>query len=468
MLDFVDQYDDIPLEEHFEFIQDPFMQGYARPDGPHLSVSDRKDDVMRQTYDPRQRLDPEEAYAVENLRVAVHTKLRQPLQVDLDKIYTLYQDIPEPRMSYLPAELRHELLKTLGMTEKKDKNMKSMLRYFSVIEDIKSLGLPLTVHEWNVAMSFATRYVGTTTEVETKAALQLWREMELEAGIKADHATFNILFDAASKAGNFTLAELIYEEMLNRGHWFDRYHHVSLIHFFGLKQNGSAVRAAYRNMVACGEIIDTVTLNCVISSLLRCGEEESAERVYKKMKYSNKAGRPIPELNYTLQKSITKVLIMLAKVAKEHPDMHSKFQDAALLTPDLQTYRILINWYGVKLGNLSKVAQFLDDMKHFRVPLHGSIFLALFKSFNSHSGSFSDWTMQRLDNVWHAFLDALDAGTEGLDISVWMAMAILDAYAKYLTRNQLLDIYEALRARWTLDEVGVQFMLEYLNKLLRN
>ncbi len=464
LLDFVDQYDDGSVEEHLEFIQDPFLRRYAPPNGPKLTVSDHKDDVMLQSFNKRQRHDPEDIRAVEELRIAVLAKLKRPAQVDLDKIYALYQDVPQPRMSYLPARLRHQLLAALAKTERK--NSKSMLRYFAIVADVKDAGFSLTSFEWNTAMSFATRYVGTTTEVETESALHIWREMEQGAGVKANDVTFNILFDVASKAGNFTLAEMVYKEMIVRGYAFTRYHHVSLIHFFGLKQNGSGVRAAYKNMVEAGEIIDTIALNCVISSLLRCGEEESAERVYEKMKLSNEAGRNIPDRNYNMQKCITRVLMMFARVARVHPDMHSGFQHAALLTPDLQTYRILINWYGVRIGNLPKVAQFLDEMKFFRIPLHGAIFLSLFKAFHAHGGAHSDWSIQRLDSVWEAFLESLDVGIEGLHITTWMAMAILKAFSRYSDREQLLDVYEALRTRWDLDGVNSKFMLDFLSRLL--
>ncbi|RYO88359.1 hypothetical protein DL764_008736 [Monosporascus ibericus] len=464
LLEFVDQYDDSSVGEHLDFVHDPYMRKYARPDGPKLTVSDRREDVMLEPFDSRQRQDVEETKAVEDLRVAVLTKLKRPAQIDSERVYALYQEIPEPRISHLPARLRHQLLAALGTIERKDS--KSMLRYFAVVADVKNSGFSLTSYEWNTAMSFATRYVGTSTEVETEAALHIWREMEHDAGVKANEVTFNILFDVASKAGNFTLAEMVYREMINRGYTFNRYHHVSLIHFFGLKQNGSGVRAAYRHMVEAGEIIDTITLNCVLSSLLRCGEEESAERLYEKMKNSTEAGRNIPDRNYTIQKSITKVLMMFARLAKAHPDMRPSFQHAALLAPDLQTYRILVNWYGIRLGNLPKVAQFLDEMKFFRVPLHGAIFLALFKSFHIHGGPGSDWSAQRLESVWNAFLNALDTKTEGLHISTWMAMAILRAFSRYSDREQMLDIYEALRSRWNLDLVNSQFMLDFLNKLL--
>ncbi|KAK6824824.1 hypothetical protein PG987_012318, partial [Apiospora arundinis] len=268
-------------------------------------------------------------------------------------------------------------------------------------------------------------------DVEAEAALHLWREMEHDVGVKGNEVTFNILFDVASKAGKFALAEMIYQEMNTRGFQFNRFHHVSLIHFFGLKMDGGGVRAAYRQMVNASEIIDSTVLNCVMAGLLRCGEEDSALQLYNKMKATDRRSKIIPERNYTLQKKMTKVFLMFARVGRKHPELQRGFQSTSLTTPDLYTYRILVNHFGVKLGDMSKVAQFLDEMKFFRVPLHGSVFLALFKGFNRYGNTEgSDWSTQRLESVWHAFLDAHDDGADGLYISTWMAMWILRSFAE--------------------------------------
>ncbi|CAJ2511256.1 Uu.00g068810.m01.CDS01 [Anthostomella pinea] len=465
LLGFLDQYDETTVDEHLEYLRDPYMRKYAPADGPNLSVSDRTEDVELQSVGKLYRGRSRECEEVQLLRKALYTKLRHPGRVGLDTIWALYQAVPEPRAAHMSSSVRHLLFATLSTTERKDH--KSMLRYFAVVADVKNSGFTLTRKEWHGAMSFASRYVATTTEVETEAALRLWRDMEVNAGIKGNEVTFNILFDSASKAGKFNLAEMIYEEMTTRGFPFSRYHHVSLIHFFGLKQVASGVRAAYKEMIEAGEIIDTVVLNCVIAGFIRCGEEDAADRVYEKMKASNANLKVVPHRDYTMQKSITKVLMMFAKVGKKHPDMRSNFQQAALLSPDLRTYRILITHYGVRLGDLTKVSQFLDEMKLYKVPLHGSIFLALFKSFAVYGGRGSDWSSSRLDSVWDAFLSALDSGADGLTIGTWLAMAVLNAFSKHSSRDQLLDIYECLRSRWDLNTADSEFMLGFLNRLLQ-
>ncbi|KAI0442877.1 hypothetical protein F4803DRAFT_517696 [Xylaria telfairii] len=465
LLKIVDYYDDAPVEEYVKFHRDPYLRNYATADGPNIVVSDRREDIELQTVDGDREPVDEEFGPAWNLWLALVARHRRPAHVSLDTIWDLYQALPEPRPTHISTRARYLLMSALASGEQK--NQKSMLRYFAVVADIKNCGLALTSFQWNWAISFASRYVAITTEVEVEAALQLWRSMEKDAKIRGTEVTFNILFDCASKAGKFTLAEMIYHEMSHRRYGFNRYHHVSLIHFFGLRQDSDGARAAYREMVEAGEMIDTVVCNCLIASFIRCGEEQSAEHVYEKMKASNKEINVLPHRDYTMAKAISKVLRMFARVGYRYPDMRSIFQKTVLLSPDLHTYRILINHYGLRLGNLSKVAQFLDEMKAYRVPLNGVIFLALFKAFAVHGGRHSEWDARRLDSVWEAFLDAMDAGADGLYISTWMAMAALEAHTHYATRDDMLDIYEALRRRWELDETNSQYMLQFLQGLLQ-
>ncbi|KAI1427467.1 hypothetical protein F5Y12DRAFT_736816 [Xylaria sp. FL1777] len=464
VLGIVDYYDDISVDESLKFYKDPYFRKYAFADGPNIKVSDKPEDLELQTiYGDRNPLE-EEPESARDLRLALAFRNRHPTQVSLETIWDLYQALPEPRPTYLTAVTRHLLTAALASGERKDET--SMLRYFAVIADIKNAGFALTSFQWNTAISFATGYVATITVVELEAALRLWRQMEKEAGLRANDVTLNILFDTASKAGKFHLAEMIYKEMSTRGLAFNRYHYTTVIHFFGLKQDSSGVRAGYREMVEAGEIIDTVVLNCLIASFIRCGEESSAEHVYEKMKASNKDLPIPPHKDYTIAKAITKVLAMFARIGKRHPSMRPTFQKSALLSPDLQTYRILINHYGLRLGNLSKVAQFLEEMTAFMIPLNGVVFLALFQSFALHGGLGSDWSAQRLHSVWNAFLDAFDSEAEGLYISTWLAMAILEAHARYATRDEILHVYDCLQSRWDLDDKNSQYMLHFLEKLL--
>ncbi|KAL1877599.1 hypothetical protein VTK73DRAFT_8508 [Phialemonium thermophilum] len=467
LLDLVDHQDAGTVEEHLRLVRDPYLRGYAAADGPNIVVSDKKEDIEHPAVDHILEPDSEVEATLSHLRNAVMLRLKKPYKAELRWIYRIYRRLPEPRMSYVPSRLRHLLLRVLAQPRHKD--FRAMLRYLAVVTDVKNSGIRLTRAEWNSAISFASKCVAAAGDEEVESALNLWREMEQSGGIRGNEVTFNVLFSVASKAGKFMLAERIYKEMENRGYTFTRYHYVSLIHFFGLKRDADGVRAAYRDMVNSKEIIDTVVLNCVISGLLRSGEADAAERVYERMKGTVQGSAQPPPRDYQHQKVLTKLLMVSARTAEVRPDMEATFQARARLAPDLRTYRLLIHHYAVEVGDLSKVVQYLDDMKRFHVPMSGAIFLMLFKGFYLHGGhERSAWSAERLDGILKALFDALDRGTHGVRIETWLVMWVLRALKKCSpSRERLLQAYEELQGRSKLDERRARFMAEFLEKFLK-
>lgn len=159
---------------------------------------------------------------------------------------------------------------------------------------------------------------------------------------------------------------------------------------------------------------------------------------------------------------------MFAKIARRHPSSHATLQSLTPLTPDIQTYRILVNHYGVKRGDLPRAAAYIDEMKFFRIPLHHAIFLALFKGFATHGGyPRSAWSERRLLGIWNALLDALDGGAaEGVEIRMWLAVWALRAFARCSGRERVLAVYDALKARWVLGEAEEMWMVDFLSSLV--
>jgi pentatricopeptide repeat protein len=386
---------------------------------------------------------------------------------DPSEIYKLYRDLPAPRVPYLESDTRHRLLRHLAIVERKDEE--SMLRYFSVIDDMKNTSIPLTTLEWTSAISFAARYVNRSTEVEVEAALQMWREMEQVVGVTPNDATFNVLFDVACKAGKFTLAEMIYEEMGTRGFKYNRFHHVSQIHFHGLKGESDGARAAYRALVEAGEIVDTVVLNAMISALTHSHEVAAAENVYERMKRAHlgKKYSRLPPKDFKLRRALNRALLKHAKLGREDPEKFEEFREKSIIAPDTQTFRILINYFAIRAGELDKVAKYLDDMKLFEIPLHGALFLALLKGFTLHGGiRYTEWTDDKLESVWESFIRAIDDGAEGLYISKWIAIWMLRAFLKCSGKSRAIDAWEELRERWTPSEAELDYIMRTLRPLM--
>ncbi|KAF3067813.1 hypothetical protein CFAM422_008407 [Trichoderma lentiforme] len=467
MLSYVDQAEVGTAEEYFDFYRDPYRRGYAAPDGPKLRVSERKGDVQYPSSEETAMVDDGTQGVLARLQAAIGQRLRHPHRYTLDGIYKLYCQLPEPRMLCLTWQWRNRLLKVMGTPQKRD--MDTMLRYFALVADVKNAGLTLRRSQWNFALAFASKYTARATTEEMESALRIWKEMEKEAQVMGNDVTFNILFDVAAKAGNFTLADMIYKEMENRGIEFNRFHHVSLIHYFGLKLDSGGLRAAYREMVESGEMIDTVVLNCVISGLLRCGEEGAAEETYQRMKNDHHMAAEIPQKDYMMNKVVTKVLMMFTRVGKQHPELKKSFQTNVSLTPNLHTYKLLVDHYATRIGNLQKVAQYLDEMKHLKISIEPTIFLALFKGFYIHGGfTGSDWSEQRLEGVLAAFYQAHDERAEGFRIDQWVVIWALRAVKKCCSNETLLETFDSMSQRWDINPDRQQFMHALFENILHD
>lgn len=467
LMSFVGERGEGSVQEHFDFHRDPYRRGYAQPDGPNLQVSDKKHDVQYPSREETFKISDELQAHISKLYAAIGQRLRHPNRITLETIYKLYSQLPEPRMLYLTWQWRSRLLKVMGTPPKRD--MESMLRYFALVADVKNAGLTLRRTQWNFALAFATKYASRPTAQEMESALRLWREMEREANVMGNDVTFNVLFDVAAKAGNFTLADMIYKEMESRGIEFNRFHHVSLIHYFGLRLDSGGIRAAYKEMVDSGEMIDTIVLNCVISGLLRCGEESAAEDTYEQMKKSHNLALSMPQRDYMMNKVVTRVLMMFSKVGKKHPQLKESLQTNIQLAPDLHTYKLLIQHYAIRVGNLAKVAQYLDEMKHLNISVHPTIFLVLFKGFYLHGGFLnSDWSEQRLNGVLTSLHQAKNSHGKAFRIEQWLVIWALRATKKCSSNEAVLETFDALAPRWDIEGERQQFLHAMMENILQD
>ncbi|KZZ97341.1 pentatricopeptide repeat containing protein [Moelleriella libera RCEF 2490] len=464
---FVDERGEGTVQEHFDLYRDPFRRGYAPSDGPRFQISDKKQDVEFPKREETLNLDLGTREKISKLYLAISHRIRHPHRIPLEHIHKLYCQLPEPRMLCLTWQWRGRLLKVMGTPPKRD--MDSMLRYFALAADVKNAGLTLRRSQWNYAIAFATKYAARTTKHEMESALRLWRDMEKEAKIMGNDVTFNILFDVAAKSGNFGLADMLYQEMESRGIEFNRFHHVSLIHYFGLRLDSGGIRAAYKEMVDAGEMIDTIVLNCVISGLLRCGEEDAADATYQRMKNAHAQTCDMPRRDYMSNKVVNRVLMMFTKVGKSHPRLKESLQTTVQVIPDMHTYKLLVQHNALRVGSLAKVAQYLDEMKHLRIRVHPTIFLSLAKAFYLHGGfPGSEWSAQRLDGVLAALYEAKDSNRHGFRIESWLVIWTLRAVKKCSSNEAVNNTFDALSQRWDIHGDRLEFIHAILENILND
>ena len=386
-----------------------------------------------------------------------------------EEAFEAYSALPSPGVSYLSDATCRLLFRRLSVLQKKSRSSK--MRYLSVMDDMKSVNLPMTAAEWNSAIAFCGQCLTRIAAVDVEAALRTWTEMEQEADIKGGTITFNILFDMAAKAGKYVLAEMILKEMGDRGLKYNRYSRNALIFYYGLRGHGDAVRRAYREYVEAGEIVDTVVMNTVITALIRAGEPAAAEQVYERMKqmHAKQTGQVMPLGNWREVRDLGRVLNRAARDFRREPEKLSQVQEKQSIAPDTQTYLHFVEYHAVQSGEIRRIAALLEEMQHMGLPVHGRIFTKLFKGFAYHGGvRYTSWTRPRLEAVWVSMLEASDQGFDNVRVMKWMVVWAVRAFERCAGRQRTLEIWSELRQRWEPGDGDVDFVMSILKVTLNS
>lgn len=452
----------------------------SRPEGSEgTKTQDNDDQQSERLWEDERQFEP-----ADEQNAAIVNGLKDLLtdrDADHIEVYNTYRSLSSPGSSQLPRRTLDQLLDHLMSVEHKTEA--AMLRYLSIVEDTKSVGRPLRIRHWNSAIAFTGQCFWKVSDTQVESAMNIWREMEQRADVKSNAVTLNILFDIATKARKFLLAEMIHEEMQKRDIELDRYFYTSLIYHHGLRRDGNKVRKAYSELVDAGEIVDTAVINCVIASLLLCGEATAAEYTFEKQKqlHGFKVSAPLPPTHWRDRRRTGRDLSERARRRRReraeetldgpftpNQDSHT---EAALNTddgvnavvldsseqtldlqtsvaPDLQTYAVLIGYHAVNNGDIDRVASLVEEMEEFNITLHGTIFMHLFKGFYAHGGTlYSQWTIRRLENTWLSYLAAVDDGSGRVFVSPSAAITIAKAFMKCEGPGRAADAWLELRPR---------------------
>lgn len=326
-------------------------------------------------------------------------------------LMTVYSQLPSPGASRLTDKILLKFLNRLSTVPRKSET--TMWRFMNLITDMRAAGKHVPLSAWTSAISFAGRHVKRISAAEVESALELWKQMETEAGIRANEVTFNVLFDIAAKARKFVLADMVLHEMHARGHRLTRYTRTSLMYYHGLRGDGGGVRRAYRELVEAGEIVDTTVMSAAVASLLNAGEPVAAEQIFERAKqlHAEKGGaRPLPPHSWRERRELGRSLQRASARWRNDAEQLKAAQRSAPLAPGAQVYKALVYHHAVQAGDIERVSALVDEMAWYNIPVQGAIFLYLFKGFDIHGGVlYSSWTRQRLETTLTAFLGAVEA-----------------------------------------------------------
>ncbi|KAL5342571.1 hypothetical protein BJX70DRAFT_356136 [Aspergillus crustosus] len=338
-------------------------------------------------------------------------------------IFTLYRELPPPGVIHLSKRSRGTLLRRFA--DPRNRRPVDARRYLALVEDMRASGLQISRSLWTSAIHLAGRTSSRVRKADLIRAIGLWNQME-SVGVESDSVVFTILFDIAVKAGHYTVANHVLQEMERRNIQFGRDGKVTKIFYQGLLKDVDGVRLAFDEFVESGEVVDTAVINCLITSFLRAGETGAARRLYHHLLESRKTAREMhcagrvstffAGLNLAsdmhtyrkTNKKLGRVLQASAALKDNHPEHHRALQDAVLKGPDARTFHILLSHHAHVTGNLNAFGSILDDLETvFQVPPRGMVYLLLFEGFARQGDLKNGWTAEKLRLVWKAYLRAL-------------------------------------------------------------
>ncbi|OJJ44706.1 hypothetical protein ASPZODRAFT_134801 [Penicilliopsis zonata CBS 506.65] len=350
-------------------------------------------------------------------------------------IFRLYRQLPPPGVTKLSKRSLGALLRRFANPPQHRRV--DARRLHALLEDMVTTGLPVSRSLWTSAIYMSGRVGGKVTKTDLRTAIGIWNQMERLAGVESDDVVFNILFNIAVKAGQYTVADRILEEMRDRGLEFSRAGKVSLIFYYGVLGDLDGISRAFDEFIESGEIVTTPVMNCLITSFLKAGDTQSAEELYARMMDTHKTvqsppgtgghlGMHLPSLSSNMAvyrkraRKMHRSLKLLAGLQAEFPEKHRALQESLMTGPDTRTFHIFLSHHAHTSGNIYKFMAILEDMeKVFSAPPRALVYLFLFEGFVRHGNKRKkQWSADLLNDVWKSYLRALrDSKRRQLDPS---------------------------------------------------
>ena len=400
--------------------------------------------------------------AIESMIKLAHTTSKsttsQEADISIERLFQQYRGLPNGRIAFFDESTRQGLMELLITAARRDPH--TTLKFLSVLDELQHANLPIPQAMCNAAIHLVGKSIGRVNSRGAESSLRRWILMEASLGFQGDIYTFNILLDVAVKGEQYALAEMILDEMKQRGIKPDRVTRIGLIYFYGVRGDGDGIRRTYRELINEDMIVDTVVLNCVIASLLRAGEVEAAHHVYLRMKdFATTTG--IQEVRRVSEKSAKAIQKLLKSADAKDSRLLQQLQD---ISPDTKTFLIFVEYHISNTGDLDRIAQYLDDMQALRIAPTGKIFVDLFRGFFHHGGAgFTWWTVEKLEKVWQSFQQLVKQEQSHVYWGKWVVIWMLRAYARCCGRDIALQKWSYIKARWSQAEEYEPLMLNIIH-----
>lgn len=358
---------------------------------------------------------------LDDLAIARNLKLFLPAIEDRTKsnqyVFSLYKRLPNAGLSILSVEERAQLL--YRFAHPPDRRRSNARNFLILFNDMIQAGFKLSKSMCTSAIYFTAHKVPRLEKRDLMDAIAIWHRMESMYSLEADGVVFELLIRIATLSGHFAVGDRMYQEMKKRGMRLSRRGHVTMLYSYGTRRDVEGVHKTFEELVSLGQVVDTTVLNCLIASLLKAGDLNTAQQIYSRMirDHVNDIAEaatvrpkavlfPSTSTDFAVRRMRSQNLCAIFEAYLERKKMQGKEPLPELhvpIVPNIRTFAILLRHHCLFTGDLTAVSQLLDDMeKIFESPPRVIIYYFLFCGFGTHSSA-KGWTEKLLLGAWDAF-----------------------------------------------------------------
>ncbi|KAK9468187.1 hypothetical protein V1512DRAFT_258941 [Lipomyces arxii] len=364
-------------------------------------------------------------------RAQIRSEMEGYSPKSVEAVFEAYMALPLPRPLNISPTMLDSLVLSYSFLSKKDYVLGD--QYEVILKDLKACHMAVSYREHVVRIAYAAatdslqyHFAKDRGRSRLIRALECFRDMELDGHIETGPAAFNVLLASASLCSDMAVYSSVIREMRARNIAPDRVTYLNMLTRYGKLRDRIAVQVLYEKMVATHEIVDIVSLETVVTALVRCRDIRAAEALVQFIESRAKAnGWRKVRLSDREHRRLNYIFAILADKRKDQVEAYGSYStagdDAVQIVPRANTYDPLLCYY-TAIGDIHMTVLTLDRFDMFECD-RARAYLVIFKGFYTHAGEGSEWSVDKLQGLIDDMLGR-ELGNGGSDLLVWALRAM--------------------------------------------
>jgi hypothetical protein len=458
---------------------------------PGAETEEKRSKVPFRLIHPRKSKDeltPEVASSLFELIDLIHYHANTlPDLVPIRKIFELYDQLPFPKVCYIPRRAIRLLFVILsrqpvGLISNTERHLK-------LISDLRTNGSTIRQTEWTGAIDSIGKGFAFTHKTRLQEAMKAASEMQF-SGIQPDVAVLVSLLQAAIREGNSPTARTVENEIKRCDMKEDILIWTERIRAAGKQEDARHVHATFQRFCESGVAADIIFINELLKAFLNVKQGKLAEVIYSALRTFAKAAldehpyEPVRSIFETRQErrdsigtprslalrqreidlEFEKRRIDPADLLNPDGSPNELYQEifrvvgvksfpfSAMLIPNRGTINLFISYHCHYTGRMDDVLYYLNEMDVFGAALVYGNYVDLLHGFFMWHTPGSAWTADRLRAVFSFIRNGVEKWKPPFPITYVVVTSAIKAFGRVEGGKSAREVWELLRPWLVINE----------------